>query len=251
VSYLTEIKFLAGEPACLVGSSLVLADVHLGYEKERIRGSKVSFTGKITGHVERLLKQTGASEIIFLGDVKHNLRRAGAEEKHELKSFFYQLAQKARVVVVKGNHDGGIEEMAPVNVEIANATGYRVGDVALVHGHAWPSEQVLEGARSIVIGHNHPAVQFVDRLGHRSVLPCWAIGRFDERARPKIPNYGRMKVVLAPAFNPLITGSPLNAPGRRLIGMLKQGIFKLDDAKVYLLNGICVGTVRSLNSLKT
>lgn len=64
------------------------------------------------------------------------------------------------ILVVKGNHDGGIGDL----IEVASSHGIKIGKLGILHGHALPGDDVLR-ARTILLGHAHPAVLIRDEVG--------------------------------------------------------------------------------------
>jgi metallophosphoesterase superfamily enzyme len=75
---------------------------------------------------------------------------------------------------------------------------------------------------------------------------CWLRASFNEKAKERYSELPE-EVIVMPSLNPTIKGSPVNLEGGKLLGPLfKQGMIDLDSAQVYLLDGINLGTVRSL-----
>ena len=121
---------------------------------------------------------------------------------------------------------------------------HTLGDVGFVHGHAWPAKPVME-ANVLLMGHNHPAVVFVDRLGGRHVEPCWMRVPF----RRKHKRYARLpkEAVCVPSFNELCGGTPVNDAAADLLGPLtKPDVVNLDRARLHLLDGTDLGLLPSL-----
>ncbi|MBI5158886.1 metallophosphoesterase family protein [Candidatus Micrarchaeota archaeon] len=287
---MVELKFLHNEPALLAGRRLVVADLHLGLERELLaREETVSFTIELKEKIIRLVEETKAEKLLLLGDVKHAVLKTSEREWVELKEFFKELSKRVQVEVVKGNHDGGIERVVGSEVRVFEANGFcRKGDarggklasvfeasgfcdelVGFCHGQAWPDAR-LWAQDYIIIGHEHPAVEFVDEVGGKSVRKAWVVGGIDvEKARGKyVKARGKLRtgknernglqgehaeinedlqVVVMPAFNDLVCGSAFNSSGFKGIGPLfENNVFKLSDAKVFLLDGTSVGSVESL-----
>ena len=117
----------------------------------------------------------------------------------------YDIVEEIHIAA--GNHDPLLRPYIGEVVTIHKPTGFRLGDTGFVHGHAWPSEEVM-AAKVLLMGHNHPAVVFVDAFGARHVQPCWVRVPF----RKKHPRYGSLprEAVVVPAFNELCGGVPVN-----------------------------------------
>ncbi|MHC4479340.1 MAG: hypothetical protein ACYTEL_27285 [Planctomycetota bacterium] len=94
-----QIKFVTGKPALLVGKSLVVADLHLGIEREFYQ-SGIKFpsqTEKIKDMVEGLVKITKAERLILLGDVKHKVPGISLQELREIPQFLEHFSGKLEV----------------------------------------------------------------------------------------------------------------------------------------------------------
>jgi len=164
--------------------AIVVGDVHVGLESDLRRAGVhlPSQTSRMRERLERLLADTGADRVIVIGDLKHTIPFSTAQEEDELPRFFRGLP--ATVELVRGNHDVDLDFLEDVRMH--GSEGIRVGDVGLVHGHTWPSEDVM-AARTVVTCHNHPAVMLVDALGHRHKEPAWVRAAFTPKARERYP----------------------------------------------------------------
>lgn len=253
-----------GVPALMINVKrervLVVADLHLGIEGELVtRG--VSLPSQIPKAKERLIeliKQHKPDRLLFLGDVKHNVPIATWQEWRELPDFFANLAKLVRVEVIPGNHDGDIEGMVSPGVIIHDFKGAVLGEhkrIGLIHGHAWPNQSVLK-VELLVAAHNHPAVEFRDELGARTVEQVWLRCKLEPKKFPKklrsaIEDNGPELLVM-PAFSELVGGAAVNKsiPEELLGPMFKAGAVKLDEAEVYMLDGTFLGTIAALRKLR-
>ncbi|MGN1044512.1 MAG: metallophosphoesterase [Candidatus Methanomethylophilaceae archaeon] len=237
---MTEIQPVYGSPALTVDSSLVIADLHIGVEAHLM-----SKGFHIRSHTEdmydEILSSAGdCNKLFVLGDVKNSVPGSSKQEYREIPDFFIRLTEVFNTVtIVRGNHDTNIEEYLPAEVKVMPATGMKVGDVGFVHGHTWPSEDVMH-CGTLVMAHNHPAMAFVDGVGKQMTEPCWVRGDFVSGGDryPEHPN----RFIVVPAFNRILGGSPVNAEGTEFLGpLMKKEFIDLDDMGIYLLDGIYVG----------
>jgi putative SbcD/Mre11-related phosphoesterase len=257
---LNEPQPLLNEPALRVGRTLVLADLHLGIEHELALGG-ISIPSQIDRRIDRALRYlatTKAQRVVLLGDVKHTISKTSALERHDVPRFLRALAELAPVDILPGNHDGGIEYWLPrdsrFRIAIHPSKGCSIDGAGLVHGHTWPSTELLN-CDYVMVGHNHPIVRVADPLGHVSSKPVWIRTSFVEsvfRERyPEIEAFSNPRVIIMPAFNELVGGIAFNeASYETLLGPLfSNRAIELENAQAYLLDGTYLGTVEQLRKI--
>jgi hypothetical protein len=244
-----SIKFLT-EPALLIGKALVISDLHIGIEHEIFQSGITipSQVERLEKRIDNLIKQTKANHLVILGDVKHQVPNISWQEYKEIPKFLEHFS-KIKVSIVKGNHDGNIEKLASKNVDIYEPFGFKINDVLLTHGQAWPNEKDLD-AKYLIMGHVHPAIQFLTD-NFRTVEPCWLKCEIDNKIleeKFKIKTKFKQGIVM-PAFNHLIGGMAFNSKEFEPLGpLLKNEVLKWKESEVYLLDGTLLG---NLNKLKT
>ncbi|HVL49784.1 MAG TPA: metallophosphoesterase [Candidatus Thermoplasmatota archaeon] len=240
-----------GERALLLESGgervVVVGDLHVGLESDLKRSGLhiPSQTGRMRSRLGAIVRETMPDRLVVLGDLKHAIAYAARQETEELEDFFLGLG--VPVDLVPGNHDADIPVLA--GVEVHPATGIRVGEAALLHGHTWPSDRVMDGARLVAFCHNHPAVLLVDELGHRHKEPCWIRAPFAEAARERWPTLDPdARAIAIPAFNDLVGGVAFNAlEGEHPLGpLLANGLVDLDAGRLYTLDGVDLGTLADM-----
>lgn len=230
------------------GGWMVVADLHLGIEAQLRRSgfNLPSQMPKMTAALESLSRK--ARNLMILGDLKHRIPSVSHREDMELRELLTRmLGAYKRVVLVAGNHDGGILSALPEGCEALSSRGTVVGDVGLFHGHVWPSDDVM-AADTVVMAHIHPAVLMVDSLGTRSSEKCWVRAAF---SKDKVKGRYRScpgQLVVVPAFNPLLTGTPVNSDTSSILGPLfKNGFVETGSIKVHLLDGTYIDHPDSLS----
>ena len=234
--------FIAKEKA------VVIADVHIGIEFEyRQQGINIGLqTNKLLERCIKLLKETKAEKIVIVGDIKHVITAKSEEEmmrieRREVRRFLKMLYGYADIWIIKGNHDGRLQSKY---AKIFGGKGIKMGDIALIHGHCWADEKIMD-SKTIILGHIHPFVRITTRVGYSYMQPCWVKGKFIKKEllkRYEKANH-RMKFIIVPAFNPLCGGISINKE-RVSEGILK--ILDMENANVYLLNGINLGRIKNL-----
>ena len=250
-----EVQPVPGERALVVTeddrTTLVAADLHLGLER-RMAGEGWHMPSSTDGIVARLLalvESQGVNVLALVGDIKDSIHTASRQEESELPRAIGQLSDAVEEIhLVKGNHDGDLEAWVPYarHLTIHGGRGARLEGLGLCHGHSWPDKEVMD-AEHLVLAHNHPSVEFVDNLGHRLREPAW----FRTRLVPEltVERYGEVdpEVILMPPFNELLTGTPLNRPGYTGLGpLLVRGLVDLENAEVYLVDGIHLGRLGAI-----
>ena len=278
---MVEITPIPGEAAALIGDdAIVVADLHLGIERELYGDRFPSQLPRIVDGIQRLCDRYAVGRVALLGDIKHELpgmtgggANGGRSGRKEARVLLRRLLEVVpQLDVVKGNHDAGIEGIARGldNVRVHGARGFTLDGVGLFHGHAWPSPEVM--VEQALMGHTHPVVQFTDALGSRITKRCWVRAHLTPKGRERYPQGNR--VVIMPAYNELCGGAPFNVNVKSSsnsssssnsnsnsnsssssssnsndgpVGpLLRGGILDMDGADLYLLDGAYLGSARQL-----
>lgn len=238
-----SMKFIYNAPAILYRGALIIGDTHLGMEK-RLHERGIydrNFSDRLSQSIIDLIKEHSAKKLILLGDVKENILTLDQQTKIALE----KISKYAEIIVIRGNHDGGIESSNCINVVPSDGLVY--GKLGLIHGHSWPKEELMQ-CEFLVMAHQHPLVSVKDTLGKKHNEPAWIIADIDvKNALKKYKNVNKkMKLILMPAFNPFL-GTTINSTKNEQIGpILNNKLFKLEEAKVIRLNGINLGTIRNI-----
>jgi metallophosphoesterase superfamily enzyme len=183
-------------------------------------------------------------KLLILGDVKHKIPSVSYREDREIPPFLRRLQEiYSEVLIVAGNHDGGLAAILPEGIASTPGHGTGLDDVGVCHGHVWPSKEAMAG-RKLVMGHVHPSVLLTDSIGGKTNEKCWVRTGF--RKERVLERYSSCpeELVIVPAFNPLLTGTPINArPGTRLGPVFRNGLVDEKDLRIYLLDGSNLGAL--------
>lgn len=226
---------------------LVAADLHLGLEFELWQGG-VSIPSQTPKILERLLGHVAEikpDRLLLLGDIKHNVPRTSWQERAEIPEFLRALSREVNVEIIPGNHDGNLADMAPPGVRMRPSSGYVLDGVGYFHGHTWPDEKIMR-ASLLVAGHLHPAIRLRESIGSALTRPVWARAPLLADAVQK--QYGfapETEIIIAPAFNSLCGGMPLNEPCEELRGPLLT-LANLDRTRIFLLDGTNLGLLAEI-----
>lgn len=245
---------LPDEPAAIADldgeRALVLADFHAGIEVALRYENGVEVASRAEERREsahRLLEQLRVDRLVILGDFMHSIGGPGGAERGEIEVFLESLSMP--VTIVKGNHDGDIESIVErarsprtpgkiPEVTVTPGSGCRLGDVGFVHGHGWPSPDVL-GARVVCVGHEHPRVRLTDSVGGSRTERVWLRGSLHrEPFADRVGAWTDTDLIVFPAFNDLVGGTWINVGREFLCPFLPEGI---DGGEAYLLDGTRLG----------
>jgi len=262
-------KFVSDHPAMALGPWLVIADLHLGITRELYEAG-FSLPSQVKPFVKRLhdLKRlTHTSKLILLGDVKHKVPGVSWQEEQELPEFLAAL-EFDEIVIIKGNHDGSIERMIPHELrnKVKIRDGLAICGCYFTHGHRKitslrslrkaslfespemrsisackralrsMARSASSNVKTIIIGHNQPAIMFQDAIGARYIEPVWVRG-------PLNGAYKGHELVVMPAFNELRGHVLVNK--QKLIGPVAKHITP-KTARAFLLDGTDLGTLADL-----
>lgn len=236
------------EPAAVAETDgrrlLLIADYHAGIEAA-LRRDGIELDSGADARRERLLAlldRTDADHLVILGDLGHEIGASSGAEREEVAALLESV--DVPVTVAKGNHDGEVESLAgevDADVTVTPTSGARIGDLGVVHGHTWPSEDVL-AAEAVCLGHEHPVVRLEDEVGGTRVEPVWLRGDLDPITFEA--HYDRDlaidgELVVVPAYNDLSSGTWVNVEGQDFLSpFLPQG---LAGGEAYLLDGTRLG----------
>ncbi|WP_265107933.1 metallophosphoesterase [Halosolutus halophilus] len=255
-----HVEPVPGEPAATATiegeRTLLVADYHAGYEAGLRYERGVDVPSHAPDRRERLLgliERIVPSRLVVLGDLMHSIGDPGGAERGELEVLFDHVSTGIDVTVVKGNHDGGIEDWL-ADATVVPGEGVALGDVGVCHGHTWPAPSVLE-CEVVCLGHEHPCVRLEDEVGGSHVERAWLRGRIEPTVFRDRSAYDGLswlgddgpeppRLVVVPAFNDLVGGTWINVAGQSFLApFLPDG---LADGEAYLLDGTRLGPYRSV-----
>ena len=228
---------------------LAISELHIGMESGLARRGAFlrTRTATMSAALSALVAQSKARRLLILGDVKDRVHGTSPQERRDVPTFFSALHDLEQVLITRGNHDAGLQDLLPKerfpNVTIAPASGTLLGGpggVGALHGHAWPKAELLSAA-TILVGHTHAAARLVDEQGQARTEWAWARGRLDGAATAL--KYGvrvSPDVIVFPPFNTLLGGAAVNRDG--ILGPMGKLV---DEASIrlHLLDGRDLGRI--------
>lgn len=145
-------------------SILSFADLHLGYEEELRRKGVHMPLGEFQYQralIGKLMGKYRPKTVILNGDVKHSFGTINSTEWRHTRELLDMISGHAETVIIKGNHDLMLQPIASKhNIKIVDR--YKAGDILFLHGDVLPDAEALEGANTIIIGHEHPAISLTN-----------------------------------------------------------------------------------------
>ena len=244
---------IVGEAAATVEreseTALLIADYHAGLERALRYRDGVSVHSREQQRRDRLLgllEETDADTLYVVGDLMHSIGDPTYSERRELETLLSSIPAEIDLIVIKGNHDGEIEQWL-TGATVHQAPGTIDDGLALSHGHTWPPVGALD-AEVIVIGHEHPQVRLEDSVGGSTVHRVWLRSELDGEFLADhldvTPPDDNPELVVLPAFNELSGGTWINVQDESfLVPYLPQSLIK---PEVYLLDGTKLGQLGAL-----
>ncbi|MGC9190495.1 MAG: metallophosphoesterase [Candidatus Micrarchaeia archaeon] len=235
-----EIRLIYGKPALVIAvrgtKYLVVGDLHIGIELELARKGIMVYdaTERLARSIKKIMHEFSIRKLVLLGDVKNSIMWPPKAELSMLKSFFQEI-NDFEVYTIAGNHDAHLGEVvgADIRKELI------IGNIALAHGHAMPSEQAME-CDYLITAHNHIAIAEKGKGGAFKEEKAWLIASpSSKNASKHYAHFNKgIRLIVMPAFNELITGTPVNSLKKDKMGALfSSGLFTMRGAKVYTLWG--------------
>jgi len=179
--------------------TLVIGDLHIGYEealnKRGLLVPRVYFK-EMMQNLEQVLLEVKPRLIILLGDVKHEFGTISRQEWKEALFLLDYLLAKAKVVILKGNHDKILGPIARKK-EIELKESLSVGEILLCHGDKlMPAKNAaFKKAKTLIIGHEHPAIGIRDSARIER-YKCFLKGK-----------YKRKDIIVVPSFSLVTEGT--------------------------------------------
>lgn len=232
------------------GKTLVISDLHLGYVyNQNKKGIIVPVSKQAEEDLLELVKEYKPRRVIIVGDFKDEIFGSSHPLAGRVWNFLQRILKLTRLTLIKGNHDGKIEELLPENVEVIASTGMCIKEkvfgktIGLWHGHANPALDVIS-ADITISAHAHPAYTFREEIGTKITEKVWVKAKW----RQSENNRDRIHIIL-PAFNRYIDGFSVDSKFFNSIVLMKEGI-DFSKAEVFTLDGVLIGTIGHLQEAR-
>ena len=190
--------------------TLVIGDTHIGYEealnKQGILSPRMHLKD-ILAELDKVFKKVKPEEIdtiVLVGDVKHEFGTISKQEWRDTLTFLDYLLDKAKVILLKGNHDTILGPIAKKkDLEVRDF--FVAGDEFFCHGHKLmdgnadnKSQTSFESAKkrfadfkrakTVIIGHEHPAIAIKDDVRVEK-YKCFLLGKYKTKNLIVMPSF--------------------------------------------------------------
>ena len=180
--------------------TLIISDLHIGLEeslnKEGILVPRFQLK-RLMEELGRVLEKTHPKTVVINGDLKHEFGTISEQEwRDTLKVLDFLSRNTQEIILIKGNHDKILGPIA-VKRNLKVTPSLKIGDILILHGDKIPSPSALEGIKTLIIGHEHPAVSIRDTI-RSELFKCFLLG-----------TYSRKKLIVMPSFNYVTEGTDI------------------------------------------
>ncbi|PSH02228.1 MAG: hypothetical protein BRC26_01625, partial [Nanohaloarchaea archaeon QH_8_44_6] len=173
--------------------------------------------------LQEIRKRTEASRLLVNGDLKNEFKTSLYSEKAEIEEFIDEAEGLFdELILIEGNHDTFIESTV-------EEKGYELkkffleDGVLFTHGHISLEELGIEEEfNTVVIGHEHPALELKDEIGVKEKVKCFLYGK----------NSDGKGLIVMPAFSTISNGSGVNnMPSRELLSPVLRDFVEKSSLK--------------------
>ena len=140
--------------------TFIISDIHIGYEESLNRHGilipRNNYSDLLLRLEKVLEKLSDLKSIIINGDIIHEFGKVSRDEKDLVKKLLKFLTVYAPVTIIEGNHDKALRYIVGENTEIIDKK--ILENILVIHGDKIPSKASLKNIKTIIIGHEHPAI---------------------------------------------------------------------------------------------
>lgn len=145
---------------------MIIGDIHIGYE-ESLNNSGIFVPRnnfkEIFSEIQYLINRIKPKIVVINGDLKHEMGKISNQEWKEISELLNFLKSKAKIILIKGNHDKIIEPIAKKQ-RIKFLREYKTKFVCITHGDSF----IESDKKVIIIGHEHPAITLRENFKRES-----------------------------------------------------------------------------------
>ncbi len=201
----------------------IIADTHFGYEYELLKKNIYikDLSEKILKKLFEICFREKIYRLIFLGDFKHEI----FTNRKKLRDIISKIKEYFEVFIVKGNHDGKIEEIYEEKV----FKKICFGKILLTHGHI---DIDISKYKLIIIGHEHPYI----RIGNEKIQTYIICKNKDGK-----------KILILPAFNTVISGvNIIKIKKNEVLSPIFRKNFDIEESILVSKNGYYLDKLKNI-----
>jgi putative SbcD/Mre11-related phosphoesterase len=171
--------------------ALIIGDSHIGYEEALAKQGFLvprSMFLEMKKDLKELLKLK-PELVIINGDLKHEFGEISIQEWQEALEIIDMIPKTSKIILIKGNHDKILEPIARKrDVEVRDFL--ILGENAILHGHKMLIDEEIQNkkVKTIIIGHEHPAISIQDNL-KREKFKCFLKGKWHGKNLIVMPSF--------------------------------------------------------------
>lgn len=183
--------------------TFIISDVHIGYEESLHRRGVLipkhtyeDLLLRLEKALETIKKNYIIDTVVVNGDIIHEFGKISNKERVLVKKFMDFLLIYGKVILIEGNHDNALKYFINSNnktVSIQNKMLFK--DILVIHGDIKPSKELLKNIKTIIIGHEHPAIN-LKSFSRTEKFKCFLKGSYDGKT-----------LIVMPSCNLLIEGT--------------------------------------------
>ncbi|NPD87784.1 MAG: metallophosphoesterase [Asgard group archaeon] len=214
-------------------NSLIIADLHLGYEAIMLEDGTYSPYNQTEELIEIVIKYINELEpekLILNGDIKHSFHEPTKIENRDVKNFLNSVAQHVKELhIIRGNHDVYLNWVVrDIKNAIYHEIDYNLGQYYFTHGDRNLPETLLKGIKYIIIAHEHPIFSARVNGLQKIKSPTYLMGPL---------KYKKAKLIVTPAFSSYSTGTPIHPKSKEFLlsPILREEVI-LEDFELFVLS---------------
>ena len=203
--------------------ALIISDMHLGYEealnKQGILIPKFQFKETLE-RLTKIFSKVKPKIIILNGDFKHEFGTiSDSEWKDVLRIMDFFIERCEELILIRGNHDNILEPIARKR-NLTTKLYHKINNYYICHGEEIPSNLDFVSSKTVIIGHEHPAVSIKSRT-RSELYKCFLVGKFKNK-----------RLIIIPSFNLVTEGTDV-LKERLLSPFLQEN---LDEFEIYVVS---------------
>ncbi len=242
---MAKIRILHPHPALVLEADqkyLVLSDLHIGFESGlSSRGINIDprrYVEEMLEELSTIIRKEKPDALVLLGDIKSSVHTLTKAEWNTIPEFLEKLSKMISVLLVPGNHDGGIRHLVPKQVRMISSSGLVLDDSLLIHGHTMPSKR-SSSVKRVIMGHIHPIF-----VKEGSVVSGQRVWMYLKAKKKDVfgEGEGALDIVVLPTFNRYFYYAMRSRAYKKSISpIVNRAVQGIEKAMILTLDGSIIG----------